>query len=79
MLKLYTDKKELFDGCISKKIRPRKPEIELKKINNEDTPAAVLTFPHFNNNIKGVSIIPPPIPIKPEKKPIRVPKISDIK
>ena len=41
-----------------------------------ETAAASLMFPHLNSTINGLSIIPPPIPINPEKNPIIAPKMS---
>ena len=67
-----------FDGKILPLIRyPINPEIELTKINKAETAAVCFKVPHFNKTIIGLRIIPPPIPISPDTKPIIKPIIND--
>ena len=49
--------------------KPENPAIEFTKINKAEMAAVSLMFAHPNNNMIGLRIIPPPIPIRPEKKP----------
>lgn len=52
---------------------PTNPEAEFRKMNTADTAAASLTEAHLIKIKIGLRRIPPPIPIKPEKKPNPVP------
>src|SRR5210317_1453077 len=52
---------------------PKSPEKELTQINKAETAAASFILPQFNNKITGERIIPPPIPMSPEKNPIPIP------
>ena len=54
---------------------PIRPEKEFTQINNADTAAASFMFPQWKSKITGVSIIPPPMPIKPDNPPITIPTI----
>ena len=55
---------------------PISPAAELTQINNAETAAASFIVPHLMNIISGLNMIPPPIPIKPEKNPIILPIIN---
>ena len=52
---------------------PKSPEIEFTKINNAETAAVCFIFAQPRSKITGLKIMPPPIPINPDKKPIRAP------
>ena len=54
-------------------MNPKRPDIELVKINKADTAAACFIVAQPNNSKTGLKIIPPPIPNKPDKKPIKAP------
>ena len=54
-----------------------KPDNEFTKMNKALMAAVCFIFAHFNSNKIGDKIIPPPIPINPESKPIAAPMMSD--
>ena len=54
-----------------------KPDSEFTNMNKALIAAVCFMFAHFNSNKTGDKIIPPPIPIKPERKPIEAPIRSD--
>lgn len=69
-----TSKKE-SNGMLLFIIRnPVIPAIEFTNMNKAETAAASFILPHAKRIIIGLKIIPPPIPIKPENKPIPNPK-----
>lgn len=63
--------------CTPLVINPAIPEIEFTKINKADTAAVCFKLPQCNNNITGLKIIPPPMPIIPDITPIAAPIIND--
>ena len=65
-------------SCMPLEYWPVMPAAELTQINKADTAAASFAFPQFNKSIIGLSIIPPPMPISPEKKPINAPVTTAI-
>ena len=52
---------------------PKRPEMEFTKINNAVTAAVCFMFAHPNSSNIGLKIIPPPIPINPDRNPINAP------
>ena len=48
-------------------------EIELNKIKTAAVPDAPLTLVHPKKIISGDKKIPPPVPVRPESKPIKTP------
>lgn len=56
--------------------RPASPAIEFTKINKALIAAVCFWFVHFNSNKMGERMIPPPMPINPERNPI-LPPISN--
>ena len=55
---------------------PKSPEIEFTKINNAETAALFLISAQPKSKITGLKMIPPPIPINPDKNPITAPMKS---
>lgn len=55
---------------------PRRPENEFTQMNKAETADASLMLPQLKNKIIGERIIPPPIPISPDIKPMQIPKIK---
>ena len=53
------------------------PDKELTKMNNALMAAVCFISVHFSNKRTGERIIPPPIPISPERKPIKAPTNND--
>ena len=53
---------------------PAKPAAELIHMNRADTAAASFILPQPIIRISGLSMMPPPIPIRPEKNPITPPE-----
>ena len=60
------------NDCIEERL-PERPEIELKNINAAAVPDACLTVVQPKKIISGDRKIPPPVPVKPESKPIKAP------
>ena len=52
---------------------PKRPAIELTKINNAETAAVCFMVAHPKRSSTGLKIIPPPIPISPDINPITAP------
>ena len=57
---------------------PKSPEMEFTKINEAETAALFLISAQPKSKSTGLKMIPPPIPIKPDKNPIKAP-ISNAK
>ena len=57
--------------------RPIIPETEFNQINAAEIAAVSLMLAHPRISNSGLKIIPPPIPIRPEKKPIINPKLRE--
>ena len=53
--------------------KPKSPEIEFTKINNAETAALFLMSAQPKSKITGLKIMPPPMPINPDKNPINAP------
>ena len=56
---------------------PANPDNELTKMNKALMAAVCFISVHFNNKRTGDRIIPPPIPISPERKPMTAPINKD--
>jgi hypothetical protein len=52
---------------------PARPDDEFTKMNKALIAAVCFMSVHFSNNKIGERMIPPPIPIRPERKPIAAP------
>ena len=57
----------------TEEILPNKPEIELNKMKTAAVPDAPLTLVHPKKIISGDKKIPPPVPVRPDSKPIKTP------
>jgi len=57
-------------------IFPSKPETEFRKMKTAAVPDADLTAVHPKARIMGDRKIPPPVPVRPEMKPIIAPVIN---
>lgn len=55
---------------------PKSPEMEFTKINKAETAALFLISAQPKSKITGLKIIPPPMPINPDKNPITAPMKS---
>ena len=55
------------------KTKPNKPAIEFTKINNAEIAAVCFIVAHPKSSNIGLKMIPPPIPINPDKNPITAP------
>ena len=58
-------------------VKPIMPDMEFTKINKADTAAACFILPQPNKIIIGLSMMPPPMPIIPEKSPMAEPINKD--
>lgn len=56
---------------------PARPDNEFTNMNKALIAAVCFISAHFNNNKTGDKIIPPPIPIKPDRNPIAAPITND--
>ena len=63
--------------CIPLVTCPANPDNEFTKMNRALTAAVRFMSAHFNSNNIGDKMIPPPIPISPDKNPITAPIITD--
>ena len=54
-------------------IFPKRPEIELNKINTAAVPDEPFTVVQPRKTINGDKKIPPPVPVRPERNPIITP------
>ena len=52
---------------------PKSPEIELNRINAAAVPDAPFIVVHPKKTINGDKNMPPPVPVRPEINPIKVP------
>src|SRR5690554_5104635 len=59
-------------------ITPIKPATEFTKIKAAAIPDITLTSAHRKNSNRGLKKIPPPTPVRPDRKPRPAPAISNI-
>ena len=52
---------------------PARPAIELTRMNKAETAAALRIDAQRQNRSSGVRKIPPPVPVRPERKPMPAP------
>ena len=60
-------------SCLVLLMLPRRPEIELTRINSAETADAVFVFAQRIKISKGVRNMPPPVPVNPESSPSPAP------
>ena len=63
----------VFDIKLTEVIFPRRPDIELNKINAATVPEEPFTLVQPKKTINGDKKIPPPVPVRPERNPIITP------
>ena len=65
-----------FGIKLTEVIFPKRPDIELNKINAAAVPEAPFTLVQPKKTINGDRKIPPPVPVSPEINPIMTPANS---